>query len=349
MILFYIAFYSFDGFDYLYENKTVLQRITRKTLLPSFEIPDFILEIKAGSELDSAFYYCSDRIGAISFAENSLISKLESYLFYKTSITSCDLSNCKKLIEISDNCFGHCYSLHTLVLPPNLEIIGYGSISYTLIQTLSLPSSITTIKGWKVDGSISSNEKLGNIIFGDDIKLTTIFSHSFMNNSLTEFYVPKNVVKIYSSPYFYNNITKINVHPENNHFITDEENITLFSNDKTIIYATAIGLEIPYTIPHTVEMIGSQAFRGSKFTSITFLSYNNMPFIIESFGDNVFGECINLREIIFPENVISIGHSTFAYCTNLATVKLNEKLETIQDQAFKSCISLREITIPAVT
>ena len=61
-------------------------------------------------------------------------------------------------------------------------------------------------------------------------------------------------------------------------------------------------------------------------------------------------ECFNylnlLKELIIPENVISIGEKCFGNCSSLSFIYLSPLLQTIGNWNFYKCDSLEEIIIP---
>lgn len=63
-------------------------------------------------------------------------------------------------------------------------------------------------------------------------------------------------------------------------------------------------------------------------------------------GDNVFNECIKLREVELPDTLKTIGNNSFNKCTSLESIKLPNSLEKIGNSAFYECSALKEIIIP---
>ena len=133
------------------------------------------------------------------------------------------------------------------------------------------------------------------------------------------------------------------------------------------------------TIPNSVTSIGSSAFYGcSALTSIT------IPEDVTSIGDDAFGGCsaltktnytgdvaswcnikfgswnanpmsqshnfyINDQEIknlVIPNSVTSIGSSAFDGCSALTSITIPESVTSIGECAFDGCSALTSITIP---
>ena len=97
------------------------------------------------------------------------------------------------------------------------------------------------------------------------------------------------------------------------------------------------------------------------FTATT-LSYNNVHqnlskgegFInlvinkgVNSIGNGVFQDCINLTSVTISDSVTSIGGGAFQRCTNITSINLPNKIERIGDYAFQRCGGLDTIIIPS--
>ncbi len=96
--------------------------------------------------------------------------------------------------------------------------------------------------------------------------------------------------------------------------------------------------------------IGSYAFYGLQ--SLESVTVNGdgkaaaLPREDAAIGDNAFGFCLKLKEIVIPEGVEAIGDKAFSTCQKLERVSLPASLKSIGRLAFLNCSSLREISIP---
>lgn len=64
-------------------------------------------------------------------------------------------------------------------------------------------------------------------------------------------------------------------------------------------------------------------------------------------GDqNIFSYCKNLRNIIFPKSLVSIGDGAFFNCNNLNDVTFPDGLKNIENNAFCGCIGLQKVVLP---
>ena len=68
---------------------------------------------------------------------------------------------------------------------------------------------------------------------------------------------------------------------------------------------------------------------------------------VTSIGSSAFSDsgCHNLKEIVIPDNVTSIGDSAFAYCSNLTSVDIGGGVMSIGSEAFCWCDSLTNAVI----
>ena len=136
--------YTLNGICYNNESMTILEKVTKEKLEDEFIIPASVEQIVSGSVTNSAFYECRAGIKNVTFPEGSKLCTCGEYLFSKTTVNRVDMSNCLLLIELPTALFFNCTSLTQLILPPNLEVIGYAAICNTLIESIVIPDSVTT-------------------------------------------------------------------------------------------------------------------------------------------------------------------------------------------------------------
>ena len=72
-----------------------------------------------------------------------------------------------------------------------------------------------------------------------------------------------------------------------------------------------------------------------------------IPKSVKSIGDWAFAYCRSLKSIEIPNSVKSIGDDVFLGCKSLKSVEIPESVKSIGDQTFSHCTSLTSIKIPS--
>ena len=84
----------------------------------------------------------------------------------------------------------------------------------------------------------------------------------------------------------------------------------------------------------------------SGFSNCTQLKEVIIPHNVASIGYLAFHGCTNLRKVKIPSNVKSVDNGAFKDCSNLSSVEIQEGVTSIGGSAFKNCTNLSEIRIP---
>ena len=71
-----------------------------------------------------------------------------------------------------------------------------------------------------------------------------------------------------------------------------------------------------------------------------------IPYGINSIGCAAFKDCKNLRSVTIPDSVTYIGDEAFWGCDNLQSVTIPDSVTTIGKYAFLWCYKLQSVTIP---
>jgi len=72
-----------------------------------------------------------------------------------------------------------------------------------------------------------------------------------------------------------------------------------------------------------------------------------LPSSVTSIGNSVFEFCTGITTIDIPDGVTTIGPNAFQYCSGLESVKIPNSVEKIDDHTFHLCEKLSNITIPS--
>lgn len=147
------------------------------------------------------------------------------------------------------------------------------------------------------------NLKTINIYSGG---IKTIGAYAFSNTNLSEVTIPSSVTKISQGAFA--STSMMNIHCSNNQNYMDIDGI-LFSIDGGTLVQYPGGRTGKYSVPTHVHTLGIDAFDNSQLSEI------NMPNSVINIETGVFDGCTNLRYLILPESVKSIGYLNFYRCS----------------------------------
>ena len=85
---------------------------------------------------------------------------------------------------------------------------------------------------------------------------------------------------------------------------------------------------------------GTRSIANSAFINREELKDVVIPSSLKSIGTTTFSGCTNLSGITFSEGLTTIGNKAFKGCTNLTSIYLPNTMELIDDYAFDGCITL---------
>lgn len=93
------------------------------------------------------------------------------------------------------------------------------------------------------------------------------------------------------------------------------------------------------TLPPTIDHIGSTAFGNSKLEEI------NLPSSLKHIYMFAFSGCKNLKSIVLPDGLLTLGDMAFMYDSSLEEINLPSTLTSLGGECF-SGTSIRSLTIP---
>lgn len=155
-----------------------------------------------------------------------------------------------------------------------------------------------------------------------------------------ELYIGKNMRYI-DIPATFNqahNIHTIHVANLNNYYKTIDG--VLFDKDElTLVYYPSGNMTESYTIPSTVETVGSYAFMNSNAQHIIISDS------VKNIQSYAFNFCRHIKEIIIPDNVAFLGESNFYQCTSMTKATIGRGITEIHDYIFYDCASLKTVEL----
>ena len=250
--------------------------------------------------------------------------------------------------EIQDRCFWGCTSLSSITIPSSVTSIGFAPF----YGCNSLASIVVENGNPKYDSRNNCNaiiEKFSNkLIFGCKNTIipnsvTSIGDNAFAGcYSLTSVTIPNSVTSIGDHAFYQcSSLTSVTI-----------------PNSVTSIGGSAFkdcSSLTSVTIPNSVTSIGGYAFEGcSGLTSvhisdleawcnITFTDSFSNPLY---FAHHLYLNGDEVKDLVIPNSVTSIGSSAFEGCSSLTSVTIPNSVKTIGQHAFRYCSGLTSIAIP---
>lgn len=324
-------------------------------------------------------------------------AKLPSNL---SKIDDTNFSQCPKLVDISvntDNIYfksdnGVLYTKDGLTLlrypigksdtsfsiPSGVESIGSYAFYYSNLESIIIPSSVTTIENTafgncknmtKIDIP-NSVTKIGMMAFDNCSKLSTVnlsdnvseiemmtFSYC---TSLQTFTFGKNVSEIDGTAFSGCASLKAFEVDESNSMLSSLEGVLYTKDGKKLLKCPIALYSTSYVVPDGVETIAEYAFQKcqniEKFTlpeslsTIETSAFSNcsmtsiaLPSTVNSIGWMAFEECDNLETFIIPDAVTDIPMMMLSGCDNLSYAYLPSGIKHVDISAFSRCKKLSTI------
>ena len=182
------------------------------------------------------------------------------------------------------------------------------------LTNVTLGNSVTIIEG----SAFENCHNLSNIVIPNSV--TEIRSYSFCNTGITNITIPSSVVLVDDTAFSYTDyddmFNPITVKSLLNHVIVKSP--TIISKGS---FANQFGTGVnEYILDANVTELPDFAF------------YNNM----------------NLRTVVLPETLITIGEGAFEECVSLDSITIPANVTEIKDYAFSNCTALKYIACEAL-
>jgi hypothetical protein len=305
--------------------------------MTSLVLPDLVIEIK-----DSAFKHC-DRLRDVTLGNN--LKKIGDYAF----------EWCENLrympIPASVRQVGF-HALHRTVLVDNSwnwGVLYFGHILYGYHGDLPEHSYIEVREGTTViaDGAFNSRgvsltdyNNLEGIVLPDGIKRIGDDAFAYCKG-LTYISMPKSVE--YIGRYSFEKDVKILSAPRRRPKKAQTEEP--FPKDVAFVEETeryTLDENGVLTFKEDVTLIKDEEFKGRNDIKKVIL-----PGTVDSVGEFSFANCKSLREVVFSEGVSWIWRNAFTSCHKLKRVHLPASMKTICSSAFSCCKGLQEAVVPS--
>lgn len=99
------------------------------------------------------------------------------------------------------------------------------------------------------------------------------------------------------------------------------------------------------SIPSTIGDVPVTAIRSMAFIFVGNMREVIIPDSITTIGYSAFSNCRSLKSVTLPDSIVSIGRQAFQSCTNLVSVYIPKNITAIEEAMFWGCESLT-MTIP---
>ena len=270
----------------------------------------------------NAFANCS---GLVGVSMSDFVTSIGESAFKSDSA----LTNFRaptSLQTLSQAAFSGCTSLSKV---KNLDATGITEIpsdcfsGCSKIEKIVLSANITKIG---LGAFAGSGVKTINL---EDTKLEELGASAFNScSSLTQVTVPSTLKTVGQAAFMFSGITEVK-----NFAGTSVSKI-----ESTAFYFSKL---IQIEFPESLVSIDSLAFYDcSELTRVGGLQNTKVTQIL----DSAFSGCSKLKNVIFPQTLLTLGGGAYSGCSALTSVTFNSNLKTIGANAFEGCSSLSQLT-----
>lgn len=274
--------------------------------------------------------------------------------------------------KIGKNAFANCSGLVGVSMSDFVTSIGESAFkSDSALTNFRAPTSLQTLSQATFSGC-KSLSKVKNL---DATGITEIPSDCFAGCSkLEEIVLPANISKIRPGAFGSSGLKTINLEDTKLEELGSSAfdscsaltQVTVPSTLKTMgitVFMFSGITEVKNFAGTSVSKIESMAFYSSKLIQIEFpeslVSIDNSAFAscseltrvgglqntkVTQILDGAFSGCSKLKNVIFPQTLLTLGGGAYSGCSALTNVTFNSNLKTIGANAFEGCSSLSQLT-----
>lgn len=282
---------------------------------------------------EEAFYGCTN-LALTSLPEN--LTTISRSAFYDcANITVAFIPD--SVTEIWQYAFNGCSKLAITTLPRNLALQGSGIFARcSSITTLDLPDLVYSL-----------------ITFDSCLGLTTVYFEEMVSNitystfgnctNLLDIYVPWSEGEVVGAPWGATNAT---VHYRGNIPANDE--IWYYANSQITLYdSTGVANHTFSNGKGVVEFSSNVTTVQNWFRGNTEIKKIMLPDSVTTIGDYSFYGCTSLTWVGMPDEIVSIGGHAFQGCSALSLRKMPEDVTTLGIEAFRGCSALAIASLPS--
>ena len=272
---------------------------------------------------------------------NSVLMKIKAEAATKGGI--CQIPD--GIQEISHFAFQseYCANITEVIIPSSVKEVNFPFSHCSALERITVDAENQHYQA--IEGNLYTKDGATLVTYAPASKriqfcipegVKTIETIAFANCSLEELVIPSSV----------NNIKNAALGGNIKHLLVDDGNtaycvrdgLLLTKDNKTVL--RYVGDESTVEVPLGVTNIATGAFARATLANIT------LPDTVQTIGNGVFSDCLNLKTVTLPQSLTSIEQYAFYGCKKLAGIALPDSLKSIGRNTFEGCSSLTEIAIP---
>jgi len=228
--------------------------------------------------------------------------------------------------SIADKTFNDLRRIKYVKLPDGLKTIGTSAFKNSGINTIDIPSSVTSIKNEAFYGSY-----LRHINIPENSNMTSIGEYAFCRcNLLKEFVMPNSVTSL--GGYAFYECTALNK-------MVLSDGLTSLPEYCCNNCSAVKELHLP----SNVKSIGSHFMYGAN--NVKELIF---PESLRSIGENAFAGLHKVESLVFPEGLNALGRGAFHNSANIKTVELPSGVSSY-NETFRGCTKIETVICRAAT